>query len=58
MSDLATLFPAQAHDLFLGEEDLLLMRQEAEEFDAAYGESLDPLHPALLVQLTRSSRAA
>ncbi len=58
MSDLAKLFRAQALDLFLDEEDLILLRQEAEEFDAAYGQSLDSLVPAALARLVRSSSAA
>jgi hypothetical protein len=58
MSDLAKLFRAQALDLFLDEEDLILLRREAEEFDAAYGQSLDPLVPAVLARLTRSSSVA
>ena len=59
MSDLAAAMrrvPVQDH--FLGEEDLFLMRQAADEVDAAYGESLDPLVPAVLTRLTQSSQAA
>jgi hypothetical protein len=58
MSDLAELILVEAHDFFLGDEDLILMRQAADEVDATYGESLDPLVPAVLTRLTQSSRAA
>jgi hypothetical protein len=58
MSDLAALLDAHLRDFFLDEEDLTLMRQAADEVDAAYGESLDPLVPAVLTRLTQDSRAA
>jgi hypothetical protein len=58
MSDLAALLDARLRDFFLGEEDLTRMRQAADEVDAAYGESLDPLVPAVLTRLTQDSRAA
>jgi hypothetical protein len=58
MSDLAALLHAHAPDFFLGEDELTLMRQTTDEVDAAYGESLDPLAPAVLTRLTQDSRAA
>jgi hypothetical protein len=58
MSELAAVIPAQRQQIFLCEEDLLRMRQEADEVDAAYGEGLDPLALALLVRLSEGAQAA
>ena len=58
MSDFASLFSSPAHKLFLGEEDLLLIRQDADEVDAAYGELLEPLMLAVLDRRAASISAA
>lgn len=58
MSDLATFIRIPAQERFLGEEDLRLLRQAAEEIDAAYGETLDSILPGALARLSQSSRAA
>ena len=46
MPNLAALISRHKKLEFLGETDLSRMRAEAEDIDAAYGETLDPLPPA------------
>jgi hypothetical protein len=58
MTDLAALISAQAQNMFLGEQDLMALRQQADEIDAAYGEFLDLLAPDSLARLTSKSYAA
>ena len=58
MSDLAALISAQAQNIFLGEQDLVALRQQADEIDAAYGEFLDMLAPDALTRLTSKPHAA
>jgi hypothetical protein len=58
MSDLAALISAQVQNMFLGEQDLIALRQQADEIDAAYGESLDLLAPDSLARLTGKFYAA
>lgn len=58
MADLAALISAQALKIFLGEQDLIALRQQADEIDAAYGEFLDPLAPESFARLTNKYYAA
>ena len=58
MSDLAAFVSAQAQNMFLGEQDLIALRQQADEIDAAYGEFLDLLAPDSLARLTSKYYAA
>ena len=58
MAEFAALKSGRAKNVFLGEQDLVLVRQQADEIDAAFGESLDVLLPALLARLSEKARAA
>lgn len=58
MAELAALKSGHAQNAFLDQQDLILLRQQADEIDAAYGETLDALLPASLIRLTERSRAA
>lgn len=58
MAELAALKSGRSKKVFLGEKDLVLVRQQADEIDATFGESLDVLLPALLARLSEKARAA
>ena len=58
MAELATLKPGIRANKFLGKQDLMLLRRQADEINAAFGESLDALVPALLARLSLKARAA
>jgi len=58
MADLAALISGQVQDVFLGEEDIVALCQQADEIDAAYGALLDTLVPDVLTRLVDRSCAA
>ena len=58
MTDLAALMSHPAESAVLGEQELRWLRQQAEEIDAAYGEALDAIVPAVLASLTDRPHAA
>lgn len=58
MTEFAALMSRPAQSTFLGEQDLRCLRRQAEEIDAAYGEALDALAPAVLARLTERPHAA
>lgn len=58
MAHLTALTSAPPKVVFLGEQDLILIRQQAEDVDAVYGETLPSLLPEALDGMTRRPRAA
>ena len=58
MAEFAALKSGPRAHKFLGKEDLILLRRQADEVTAAFGESLDALVPALLARLSLKARAA
>ena len=58
MADFAALVSGQGQNIFLSEQDLIAVRQQADEIDATYGESLDMLNPDVLARLSSHSYAA
>ena len=58
MADFAALILGQGQNVFLSEQDLIAVRQQADEIDAAYGESLDMLSLDAFARLATRSYAA
>jgi hypothetical protein len=58
MAEIAALKSGPRQNKFLGKQDLLLLRRQADEIDAAFGEALDALVPTLLARLSLKARAA
>lgn len=58
MTELAVLALGRPKTVFLGDAELSLIGRQAEEVDAVYGETLDPLFAMPLDELTRKSHAA
>ena len=58
MADFAALTPGPGLDIFLDEQDMIELRQAADDIDAAYGELLDTLVPETLVRIAATSCAA
>lgn len=58
MAYLTALALAPSKIVFLGEQDLILLRRQAEDIDAAYGETLPSLLPEALSDMSRRPRAA
>ncbi len=58
MAELAALSSRRASNAFLGTPEAILWRLDADEIDAAYGETFDPIALSTLIALTQRSRAA
>jgi len=58
MASFGASFLQRMQNAFLDDDDIIRIRETAEEIDAAYGALLDMLAPALLVALTKRTRAA
>ena len=58
MADLAALISGQMQSVFLGERDMIVLREQADDIDAAYGALLDTLVPDALARLAEQSCAA
>jgi len=58
MADLAALISGQVQNVFLGERDMVVLREQADDIDASYGALLDTLVPDVLTRLVDRSCAA
>ncbi len=58
MADFATLTPGPGLDVFLDEQDMIVLHEAADDIDAAYGEQLDTLVPETLVRIAAKTCAA